>query len=101
MRDRKAERIGAVIPSVIRELEHQRGPLQTAQETWARLVGRKLAAHTRPVSLRRGRLVVHVERSGDGFALTYAKPELLERLRNATQGKVEEIVIRPGEIKNA
>ena len=96
MRHLKAERIGAVIPAVIRQLEQQQGPLQAAQEAWGRLVGKRLAAHTKPVSLRGGRLIVHVERPGDGFALSYARPELLERLRAATQGKVEEIVIRPG-----
>ena len=100
MRDRSTERIGAVIPTVLRGLERQQVPLQTVQQEWARLAGKRLAAHTRPVSLRRGRLVIHVERPGDGFALSYAKPDLLERLRSATQGKVAEIVIRPGEIKN-
>ena len=100
MRHPQAERIGTVIPAVIRQLERQQGALQTVQREWARLVGKRLAAHTRPVSLRRGRLVVHVERPGDGFALNYARPALLERLRASTQGKAEEIVIRPGEIKN-
>ena len=101
MRHPQAERIGAVIPAVIRQLEHQRRALRTVQEEWGRLVGKRLAAHTRPVSLRHGRLVVHVERPGDGFALSYARVELVERLRASTQGKVEEMVIRPGEIKNA
>lgn len=95
----KAERIDAVIPAVLRQLEHQQSALGATQQEWARLVGKRLAAHTKPVSLRGGRLVVHVERPGDGFALSYARPELLERLRSLAQGKVEEIVIRPGEIK--
>ena len=93
------ERIDALIPGVLRRLEHQQSALQGVQERWARLVGKRLAAHTKPVSLRHGRLTVHVERPGDGFALGYAKAELLERLQASTQGKVEEIVIRPGETK--
>ena len=101
MRHPQAERIGTVVPAVIRQLQHQQGALHTVQQEWARLVGKRLAAHTRPASLRRGRLVVHVERPGDGFALSYARPELLERLRVSAQGKIEEIVIRPGEIKKA
>ena len=99
MRHPKTERIDAVIPAVLRQLEHQQSVLGATQQEWARLVGKRLAAHTKPVSLRGGRLVVHVERPGDGFALSYARPELLERLRSLTQGKVEEVVIRPGEIK--
>ena len=94
----KAERIDSLIPGVLRQLERQQSALQDVQERWARLVGKRLAAHTKPVSLRRGRLTVHAERPGDGFALSYAKAELLERLRASTQGKIEEIVIRPGEI---
>ena len=99
MRHPSAERIGAVIPAVLRRLEHQQGALRAVQQAWGKLVGKQLAAHTKPSSLRRGRLVVHVERPGDGFALNYARPELLERLRASTQGKVEEMIILPGEGK--
>ena len=99
MRHANAERIGAVIPAVLRQLEHQQDSLRAVQQAWGTLVGKRLAAHTRPSSLRRGRLVVHVERPGDGFALNYARPALLERLRVSTQGKVEEIIILPGEGK--
>ena len=99
MRHPKAERISAVLPAVLRRLEHQQSALGIVREAWGRLVGKRLSAHTKPVSLRSGRLVVHAERPGDGFALSYARPELLERLRDATQGKVEEIIIRPGETK--
>ena len=101
MRHPKPERIGAVIPAVLRGLEHQQGALRTVQQDWGRLVGKRLAAHTRPVGLKHGRLIVAVDRPGEGFALSYALPELLERLRASTRGKVEEIVIRPGDITHA
>ena len=95
----KPERLDALIPGVRRRMEERHGALFEIQRDWSRLVGRRLAAHTKPAGLRRGVLTVHIDRPGDGFALSYRKPELLERLRSATQGKVEEIVMRPGDIR--
>ena len=93
-----AERIDALLPNVLKRMGERHGALFDIQRDWVRLVGRRLAAHTRPVSLRRGALTVHTHRPGDGYALTYRKPELLERLRAMAPGKVEEIVVRPGDI---
>ena len=95
----KPERLGALIPGVLQRMGARHGALFEIQRDWSRLVGRQLAAHTKPVGLRHGALTVHIDRPGDGFALSYRKPELLERLQATTQGKVEEIVIRPGDIR--
>ena len=92
------ERIDSLIPNVLKHMGERHSALFEIQRDWVRLAGRRLAAHTRPVSLRRGVLTVHAHRPGDGHALTYQKPELLERLRVAVPGKVEEIVIRPGSV---
>jgi hypothetical protein len=94
----KAERIDALLPNVLKHMGEKHGALFDIQRDWARLVGRRLAAHTRPVGLRRGALTVHAHRPGDGHALTYQKPELLERLAALAPGKVSEIVIRPGDV---
>ena len=93
-----APRIGSVIPAVLRQAKQEHGPLFVVQRGWSRLVGKALAAHTRPVSLRRGRLVIHADRPGDSFALNYQRPQLLKRLHEATQGRIEEIMIRPGDV---
>ena len=90
-------RIGAVLPAVLQQAAQRHGALFAIQRRWRRLVGKPLAEHTRPVSLRRGRLVVHADQPGDGFALNYERPRLLERLQRTTEGRVEEIVIRAGE----
>lgn len=92
-----AERIDSLIPDVLKHMGERHGVLFEIQRGWVRLVGRRLAAHTRPASLRRGVLTVHTDRPGDGYALTYQKPELLERLRASAPGKVAEILIRPGD----
>ncbi|MBI3011494.1 MAG: DUF721 domain-containing protein [Candidatus Omnitrophica bacterium] len=96
----KAQPIGALIPAVLRRVEQRHGALFAVQREWRRIVGGRLAAHTKPVGLRRGRLVVAVEGPGEGFLLDYQRPSLLERLKTATKGGVEDIVIRPGRPKD-
>lgn len=91
----------ALIPAVLRQVEQHQGTLAAIQREWPALVGRRLAARTRPVGLRRRQLVVTVESPGEAFLLNYRRPALLKHLRATTQGKVEEIVIRPGHQKNA
>ena len=93
-----APAIGALLPEALRKAEQRARPLQTIQRRWARLVGRALAGHTTPVSLRRGRLVVLAAQPGDGFALSYQRAQVLERLQRTRgcRGLVQEIVIRPG-----
>jgi len=95
------ERIGAILPRVVKDAQRRHGTLADIQTRWRRLVGRSLAAHTRPVSVRRGRLVVHVDRPGDSYALSFQRAALLARLRDATDGHIEELVVRPGEISPA
>ncbi len=90
--------IGAIISLVLKQTQQQHGPLFTIQRGWKQFVGKELAAHTKPVSLRRGRLIVHVDRPGDSFALNYQRLRLMQKLRKATRGRVEEMVIRAGEI---
>ena len=92
-----AHAIGALLPKVLKRTQQQYQALFTIQQTWPRLVGKQLAAHTKPVSLRRGRLIVLASQPGDSFALTYQRPQLLKRLQTTTKGRVEELVIRPGE----
>ena len=93
-----APRIGAVIPAVLKQAQQQHGPLFAVQRRWKRLVGKELAAHTKPVSLRRGRLVIHADRPGDSFALSYQRPRLVQKLHEVTGGRIEDVVIRAGEV---
>ena len=93
-----AQRIGSLIPEVMQHAAHTHGPLFAIQREWSRLVGKPLAAHTKPVSLRHGRLVIYVDRPGDNFALTYERPRILAQLQTMTHGCVEEMVIRAGNV---
>ena len=90
--------VAALIRDVMRQTAIAQRPLFAIQHRWPQLVGKQLAAHTRPVSLRRGRLIVHAEHPGDSFALNFARPRLLEQLQGKATGTVEEIVIRAGAV---
>ena len=92
------QRIGAIVPGVLQQAERRHRALLTIQRRWPRLVGKGLAAHTKPVSLHRGRLIIHVDHPGEGFALKYVRPQVLERLQATTRGRIEELVIRAGEV---
>lgn len=86
-----------LIPTVMQRMTTQHEKIQQLQRHWARLVGKQLATHTRPVNLRRGRLYVNTNEPGASFTLSLEKPRLLEQLQKAPY-HVEDIVIRAGEL---
>jgi hypothetical protein len=92
---RKPQRISAVLPGVLKLVGARQETLAMVHRRWGRLVGRQLAAHTKLVGLQRGRLIVHVDQPGDGFALSFQRTRVLEELRRMTSGRVTELVIRP------
>lgn len=98
MRERKTEKIDAVLPAVLQQAKQRRSNLMAIQARWKKLVGRNLAAHTKPVSLRRGRLIVLADGPGESFTLSYQRIRLVERLQRVSEGRVEEIVVRPGSL---
>ena len=90
--------IATVLPAVLHQAQQRYGLLHQVQESWGTLVGKRLAAHTAPVSLRHGRLIVHVDRPGDGFTLNFQRQQLVSQLKARTNGAVEELVIRVGDL---
>lgn len=101
MAGRKAEPIGALLPTVLQRAKQRHTALLALQRRWPALVGRRLARHSAPVSLRRGRLVVLVDGPGETFVLSYQKAVLLKRLQEGKTPGVEEIVLRPGSQERA
>ena len=93
---KRPTRIGAIIPDIVRQAEQQQDALTAVRKQWEHLVGRRFAAHAKPVSLRRGRLVVDVDRPGDSYTLSFERERLLKRLGELTGGRVTELVLRPG-----
>ena len=93
---RHVEPLGALIPAVLKSVEREHNVLAQVQRAWRDVAGRQLAAHSRPVSVRRGRMVVTVDDPGGNFMLRFERTRILERLRTLTDGKVTEMLVRPG-----
>ena len=91
-----AEAIGPLLVQVLRRTKQQHGALLTIQARWTRIVGRALATHSRPIRLQRGRLIIAVDRPGDGFTVQYQQRVILARLDRLLSGTVEALSIRPG-----
>ena len=87
-----------LIPQVVRSTAQATKAARQLQQHWGKLVGKELAAHTRPASLRRKVLCVYTDEPGAGFLLVLEKPRLLAKLRAVSHSDIEEIIIRPGEI---
>ena len=90
--------IRSVLDGVLKAAREHHGALFEVQQAWPSIVGEPLASHTKPVSLRGGRLTVHVEKPGDGFLFNYQRVQVLARVREMTKGQVTEMVMRAGQV---
>jgi predicted nucleic acid-binding Zn ribbon protein len=62
---------------------------------WEELVGPAVAAHARPLSLSRRRLVIGADHPGWATELRYLAPELLRRLAAAAgPGQIERVEVK-------
>jgi len=66
---------------------------------WTKAAGARAAKHSRPVSLRRSRLVVNVDGSSWLYELTLKKREIMEKLGGRFLGRqLKDIRFRIGEV---
>jgi hypothetical protein len=93
-----AKPLGELVPRILQQAAAKRETVQRLQHSWPRLVGRRLAAHTRPGGIRRGTLTIYTDEPGTNFLLMLEKPRLLERLKAEARCGIEEVVIRPGDL---
>lgn len=66
-------------------------------ELWRNAAGRTAGRHSRPVSLRKGKLVVVVGESSFLYDLTLRKKEILKNLSGELGGRIKEIQFRIGD----
>ena len=93
-----AQSIGKLLEGLLAQTHKQQSALFEIQQAWQKIVGKRFAAHTKPVGIRKGKLVIHVDRPGENFELSYDRRRLLEIIKKLTLGKVTEIVIRAGKV---
>ena len=94
------KRIGELIPEVLRQASKAHDALEQLQDGWARLVGRQLASHSSPTSLRRGKLYVAVDRPEASFLISFVKTRVLASLSQQTGHEIQEMVVRMGEVSH-
>jgi len=94
-----AKPLGELIPNILQQAATKHEAIQRLRRSWPRLVGRRLAAHTRPGGIRRGTLTIYTDEPGTNFLLMLEKPRLLEKLKAEAHCEIEELVIRPGDLE--
>ena len=95
----------APLENLLKKIIKKLGPKERLTEedmflVWQTAVGERAAAHSRPRSLRRSRLLVNVDDSGWLYELTLKKKEIMKALEGNLKGRaVKDIRLRIGEIK--
>jgi len=97
---REAERIENIIRSIFKKLDGTINPtIDEISEIWKEAAGERAAAHTKPASLRKKKLVINVDGSTWLYELTLRKKEILERLQKTLgEDKIKELQLRIGEV---
>ena len=91
-----------VVKNVIAALSNESPNVNESQieKIWESAAGKKLAAHSKPVSFKTSRLVVNVDSSGWLYELTMERARILKRLKKKlTKKPVKEIQFRIGEVR--
>ena len=100
----RTQRIGTVLSRVIKDLkieERMEGERLLGQ--WNRIIGERIAGHSRPIGIKRKKLFVHVDSSGWVYELnTHYKGEILNKI-NEYFGKelLEDIYFKIGEVEGS
>lgn len=89
-----------ILKGIISRLEKDRGGEGPGVlEAWKKAVTAGAAKHTRPVSLKAGRLVVHVTDSSRLYNLTLEKQKIIRKLNGyLKKKKIKEIRFKIGEV---
>ncbi|MDD5556135.1 MAG: DUF721 domain-containing protein [bacterium] len=98
---REAAPIGEILAKVLKKLGLERRAREARIVTeWERLVGGRIAAHTRPAGIRGVTLIVHVDSSVWLSELQrYFKEGMLERIRGELgDSRIRDIRFRIGEV---
>jgi len=97
-----ADTIKGIIGDVILGLEQQKKlTLEEILKVWKQAAGAKAFKHTRPTSLRRGKLVVEVEGAPWLYDLNLRRASIIERLNknlDDPKKKISSIHFRVGDI---
>ncbi len=102
MRERKpgsAARIDGIIKTVLKKIDSpSKKKGEAIEKIWGEIAGAGASGHSKPVSLRKKKLTVHVDDSGWLYELSLRKKELLHKLQSVLgDDVVTELRLRIGE----
>ena len=99
-RTHRPEDIKSVLKKVIGKIEKQGpGKKEIILNAWERVAGKRAAAHSRPVAIKRKILTIEVDSSTWLYALNLKKRHILKDIKRVLQQyKIEDIRFRMGDI---
>ena len=88
-----------VVGDIIKKLETGKGlQAEALSACWARAIGQENLRHAKPVELREGILIVHVDSSSWIHKLSMEKPKILMKMKDEMgEGTIKDIKLRIGE----
>lgn len=97
---KKPVAISGVVGEIIRKLETGRGSQAGAlNDSWARVIGRDNVRHARPVELKNGILIIHVDSSIWIHKLSMEKSAVLAKMKSEIgEDVIKDIKLRIGEL---
>lgn len=99
-KEEKAGSLGSELQNIISKLKKGHVSEKDMAGAWKAAAGARAFRHTKPVTLKKARLVVNVDGSGWLYELTLKKREILKKLEEKLKPKkIREIKFRIGEIK--
>jgi hypothetical protein len=93
-----AKPISDLIKEVVGQAKERQRPINEISKFWSGAAGKKIASRTRPAMLKKGALIVLSSDPGASFLLDIEKQNILKKLNSEISFKINEIVIRSGEI---
>jgi predicted nucleic acid-binding Zn ribbon protein len=94
------DRVGEVLGKIVRRMDRPEATLAWLTGSWTAIVGKTLAAHTRPIRCQNGCLEVAADGKGWRNQLESMKTEFCARLNQAWGGnlirEIKFVAARPG-----
>lgn len=97
MQAKGPQAIGKIVNLVVKELEDKKR--ENIVEIWRKTVGKKISSHTKPVGIKRGCLLINVDKATWLYELMLCRRLILTRLKKRLKDySIEDLRFRIGEL---
>jgi len=95
------EKIKNILNTVVKNITTNQGTNDAGlKDLWCRSVKKKVAEHTKPCYLKKGKLCVNVENPAWLFEMRNNQSPILERLKKTSKNKIKSIFFRVGDVND-